>query len=240
MYKSLILKSKDRINKVASANDAEFYIDWGSILPDGKYRVNYSICKSIDIRIPYVFRVKSFTSTVPSQVNGLSLINTSDVSTVYDSKRGYVFSFNGLNSLKLNIVTPIESTKTFWVSVGNPYNDFNNVYSSLARPIYFLRTSYLKSFVNFIHPSNTKVESNIPQTAEWMFYAVTTSASETKMYVNGVLVETKSVSSIQETSPIFFGCYNNSAFYTGKLDDMRMYDSILPPAYIERMYKDLI
>jgi hypothetical protein len=228
------------MNKLSSANEAEFRIDWGSILSEGKYRVKYSILKSVSIRIPYLFRVKSFSSVVPSVVDGLTLINTSDVSMVYDGSRGYVFSFNGLNSLKLNVQTPIESTKTFWVSVSNPYNDYNNVYSSLARPIYFLRTSYLKSFVNFIYPSNTKVESNIPQTAEWIFYAVTTSASETKMYVNGILTETRAVSSIVETSPIFFGCYNNSAFYTGKLDDMRMYDSILPPAYIERMYKDFI
>jgi Concanavalin A-like lectin/glucanases superfamily len=236
---NVLLNSNDRMNKLSSANEAEFRIDWGSILSEGKYRVKYSIVKSVSIRIPYLFRVKSFSSVVPSVVDGLTLVNTNNVTMIYDGSRGYVFSFNGLNSLKLNVPTPTSSTKTFWVSVGNPSNEFNNVYSSVNRPIYFLRTSFLKAFVNF-STTNIKVESNVPQTVEWKFYAVTVSPTETKMYVNGILTETRAVSSIVENSPLFFGSYEDSVFYTGKLDDMRMYDSILPPAYIERMYKDFI
>ena len=49
---TIILKSTDRINNRTTANDAQFYIDWGSILEDGKYRVNYSICKQLKPVIP--------------------------------------------------------------------------------------------------------------------------------------------------------------------------------------------
>ena len=59
---TIILKSTDRINNTTTANDAQFYIDWGSILEDGKYRVNYSICKQLKPvipEIPWVFRVQS-------------------------------------------------------------------------------------------------------------------------------------------------------------------------------------
>jgi hypothetical protein len=236
---NVLLNSYDRVNKLTSANNAEFQIDWGSILQEGKYRVKYSIVKSISIRIPYIFRVKSFSSEVPSVVDGLTLINTNNVTMIYDGSRGYVFSFNGLNSLRLNVATPVASTKTFWLSVGNPANEFNNVYSTVTRPIYFLKTSFLKAFVNF-STTNTKVESNVPQTVEWKFYAVTVSATETKMYVNGILIQTQQASSNGETNPIYFGCYENSAFYTGLIDDMRMYDSVLPPDYIQRMYSHLI
>lgn len=47
MTTKIILKSTDRVNPLTSANECEFYIDWGSILDDGKYRVKYSICKTI-------------------------------------------------------------------------------------------------------------------------------------------------------------------------------------------------
>ena len=49
---TIILKSTDRINNRTTANDAQFYIDWGSILEDGKYLVNYSICKQLKPVIP--------------------------------------------------------------------------------------------------------------------------------------------------------------------------------------------
>jgi Concanavalin A-like lectin/glucanases superfamily len=235
---NVILNSHDRINKLTSANNAEFRIDWGSILSEGKYRVKYSIVKSISTIIPYVFKVKSLTTEVPSVVDGLTLINTNNVTMINDASRGYVFNFNGSNSLRLNVATPVASTKTFWLSVGNPANEFNNVYSTVTRPIYFLKTSFSKAFVNF--STNTKVESNVPQTVEWKFYAVTVSATETKMYVNGILRQTQLATSNGETNPIYFGCYENSAFYTGLIDDMRMYDSVLSPDYIQRMYSHLI
>ena len=59
---TIILKSTDRINNTTTANDAQFYIDWGSILEDGKDLVNYSICKHLKPvipEIPWVFRVQS-------------------------------------------------------------------------------------------------------------------------------------------------------------------------------------
>ena len=49
MSVKIILNSKDRVNRATSANDCEYYINWGSILDEGKYRVNYSICKQIFI-----------------------------------------------------------------------------------------------------------------------------------------------------------------------------------------------
>lgn len=47
MTTKIILQSKNRVNPLTSANDCEFYINWGSILDEGKYKVNYSICKTI-------------------------------------------------------------------------------------------------------------------------------------------------------------------------------------------------
>ena len=47
MTTKIVLKSTDRVNTSTSANECEFNIDWGSILDEGKYRVKYSICKTI-------------------------------------------------------------------------------------------------------------------------------------------------------------------------------------------------
>ena len=93
---TIILKSTDRINNATTANDAQFYIDWGSILGDGKYRVNYSICKQLKpiTEIPWVFRVQSSTLTVPTTVDGITLSNT-NVSMINDTIRGSVFNFTG-------------------------------------------------------------------------------------------------------------------------------------------------
>ena len=53
MNTKIILNSKDRVNPLTSANDCEFYINWGSILDDGKYNVKYSICKQIRVALTF-------------------------------------------------------------------------------------------------------------------------------------------------------------------------------------------
>jgi hypothetical protein len=234
---NVLLNSTDRLNKLTtSSSNAEFYLDWASILPEGKYKVKYSICKTLNRNIPYVFKVKSSTATVPTVVNGLTLINNNNVTMVNDATRGYVFTFNGSNSLKLDVPTPSISTKTFWVLTSTPSADYNNVYSSLTRPIFFARTDYLRTFINFTTPTSTRVLSTVQQTGIWKFYAITTNATETKMYVDGILVATEAVISNNEINPIYFGCYDGNSFFTGLIDDMRMYSSILSPTYIKLMF----
>lgn len=45
---TIILKSTERIDALtSSANDCQYYFNWGAVLDEGKYRVKYSICKTI-------------------------------------------------------------------------------------------------------------------------------------------------------------------------------------------------
>jgi hypothetical protein len=72
---NVLLNSNDRMNKLTSANDAEFCIDWGSILNEGKYRVKYSICKQLKPLPPVTIAFYSSGSfTVPSGVSSISEI----------------------------------------------------------------------------------------------------------------------------------------------------------------------
>ena len=232
---TIILKSKDRINNT-TANDAQFYIDWGSILEDGKYRVSYSICKQLIPEIPWTFRVKSSTLTVPTAVDGFTLTNTT-VSMVNDVKRGPVFNFTGTNYLSLNVPTPVNSTKTLWVMMPNITSANNNVFSSAKMPVWFRGTAFLRASVNFGVGGGGDVISTVAQTVGvWKFYAVTTTATSSSLYVDGVLVRTVNLSWGGDTAVINLGAHTGSSFFTGLLDDMRLYSSTLTATDINSLY----
>ena len=235
---TIILKSTDRINNATTANDAQFYIDWGSILEEGKYRVNYSICKQLKpiTEIPWVFIVQSSTLTVPTTVDGITLSNT-NVSMINDTIRGSVFNFTGANFLSLIQPTPVNSTKTFWLKMPNFVSGSNNAYSTTKMPIWFNGGTFLTVSVNFGVGGGGDVVSTVPQTSgAWIFYAITTTATQTLLYANGVLVRTGNLAWGGDTAAINFGAYRGSSFITGRLDDMRLYSSTLTATDINSIY----
>ena len=228
MY-TIILNSRNRVNTTTTANHAQFYIDWSSILKEGKYRVKYSICKqSLTAQIPWLFRVKSLTATVPLIVDGTPLTNINNVAMVNDPIRGFVFNFLGNNCLSINVRTPVNSTKTFWVMMPNVTVNANNVYSSNKMPIWFSNTTFLRASVNFFLGDGGDVISTVELTAGvWKFYALTTTASQSKSYVDGNLVTTGNLTWGGDTDIINFGAYLGTSFLTGRLDDMRLYSQTL-------------
>ena len=236
---TIILKSTDRINNRTTANDAQFYIDWGSILEDGKYRVNYSICKQLKPvipEIPWVFRVQSSTLTVPTTVDGITLNNT-NVSMINDTIRGSVFNFGGNAFLSLIQPSPVNSTKTFWLKMPIFTSGANNAYSTTKMPVWFNGGTFLTVAVNFGIGGGGDVVSTVAQTSgAWIFYAITTTASQTLLYVNGVLVRTGNLVWGGDTAAINFGAYRGSSFLKGRLDDMRLYSSTLTATDIDTIY----
>jgi hypothetical protein len=184
---TIILKSTDRTNNRTTANDAQFYIDWGSILENGKYRVNNSICKQLKPvipEIPWVFRVQSSTLTVPATVDGITLSNT-NVSMINDTIRGSVFNFTGANFLSLIQPTPVNSTKTFWLMMPNFLSGANNAFSTAKMPVWFNGGTFLTVAVNFGLEGGGDVISTMAQTSGvWIFYAITTTSTQTLLYVN--------------------------------------------------------
>ena len=233
---TIILKSTDRINKTITANNAEFYLDW-SVLEEGRYKVTYSICKQIkSVVIPWVFRVKSTTTVVPTTVDGITLNNT-NVTIINDSTRGSVFNFGGNAFLSLIQPSPVNSTKTFWLKMPIFTSGANNAYSTTKMPIWFNGGTFLTVAVNFGQGGSGDVVSTVAQTSgAWIFYAITTTASQTLLYVNGVLVRTGNLSWGGDTAAINFGAYRGSSFITGRLDDMRLYSSTLTATDINSLY----
>ena len=235
----IILNSKDRVNNATSANDCEFRINWGAILDDGKYRVSYSICKQlipVIPEIPWVFRVQSSTLAVPTTVDGITLNNT-NVSMINDAIRGSVFNFGGNAFLSLIQPTPVNSTKTFWLKMPIFTSGANNAYSTTKMPIWFNGGTFLTVAVNFGQGGSGDVVSTVAQTSgAWIFYAITTTASQTLLYVNGVLVRTGNLAWSGDTSAINLGAYRGSSFLIGRMDDMRLYSSTLTASDINALY----
>lgn len=236
----IILNSKDRVNNATSANDCEFRINWGAILDDAKYRVSYSICKQLIIpvipEIPWTFRVKSSTLTVPTTVDGITITNT-NVSMINDVKRGPVFNFGGNGYLSINQPTPVNSTKTFWVMMPIVTSANNNVFSTAKMPVWFNGTTFLRATVNFGVGGGGDVTSTVAQTSGvWKFYAITTTATTTELYVDGNLVSTRNFNWTGDTAVINLGAFLAQSLFTGRLDDMRLYSSTLTASDINTIY----
>jgi len=183
----------------------------------------------------YTFRVKAASTTVPTtDITGVyQLFNTTSsnggpVVVVADPLgiRGYVFQFSGSNYLSIFAKTPPTSTRTFWLYTTSPGANAN-VFSSTSCTAYFLGTLFL------ITSSGT---STIAQTSNWTFYAITITSTHATTYVNGNVASTATNSWGGDTSAIQFGANAGTNFYTGYIDDMRMYPYVLTTSQITAIY----
>ena len=179
----------------------------------------------------YAFRVYSKTPVVPTVADGFTITNTGAVAMINNATRGYVFSLTGSKYLSISSSTPLSSTKTFWVS-SNPVGN-QNVFSTTKIPIWFSNSNALRASVNY---PGTNVISTISQTATWKHYAITTSATTTTMYVDGVLNASASVAWTGDIDVMQFGAYQGGSFLVGQLDDIRFYTSILTATEIQNLY----
>jgi hypothetical protein len=118
---------------------------------------------------------------------------------------------------------------------------YHNVFSSSAMPVWFNNTNFLRASVSFGLAGTGDVTSTVEQTSGvWNFYAVTTTATTTKVYVNGVLVSSGNIPWAGDTAEINFGAYARQSPYTGRLDDMRLYSQTLSADEISRIYTNTL
>lgn len=181
----------------------------------------------------YTFRVNSETATVPTVADGFTVTNTNAVAMINNGTRGFVFNLTGSKHLSIVATTPLSSTKTFWVS-GSPAGA-HNTFSTTKIPIWFNGTNFLRASVNF-GGGGVDVTSTSSQTATWRHYAITTSATTTTLYVDGVLNTTASATWTGDTATMYFGAYQGGSTMVGLLDDIRFYTSILTPTEIQNLY----
>lgn len=180
----------------------------------------------------YTFKVKATTTTFPTtDVCGNPLTNTNNVVLYNDITRGYVFNLSGANYLTINNPTPINFSRTLWISSTSPITSYGNVFSSAKFPILFNQTTLLKFIANW-GGTNTALTSNITQTSTWVFYALTVTATNMTLYINGSQTATAS----GDTANTQFGNYSGGTnYFTGYLDDMRMYPYALTASQINNI-----
>jgi len=72
----------------------------------------------------------------------------------------------------------------------------------------------------------------------WTHYAGTYDGTDIKVYINGLLAESKNhpgtISGLNEN--LFIGSRNGSEFWEGSLDDLFIYDKALSPAEVVQLY----
>ena len=181
----------------------------------------------------YTFRVNSETSVVPTVADGFTITNTGAVAMINNGTRGFVFNLTGSKHLSIVATTPLSSTKTFWVSASPSGSD--NTFSTTKIPIWFNGTNFLRATVNF--PTvGVDITSTASQNNQWKHYAITTSATTTTLYVNGVLNASASVAWTGDTATMYFGAYQGSSTLVGLMDDIRFYTSILTATEIQNLY----
>jgi hypothetical protein len=206
----------------------------------------------------YTFRVKGTTTTVPTtDVSGTPILNklgngisTGSLVTMYnDPSRGYVFSFSGSNYLQINLNNAATHTKTFWVSSSTPESGGGAVFSSVYNPHSFEGGKKLVSSFLTDNGSGgfvvTQDISTLTQGLSWTFYAITVTATSTastsfSVYINGVLSSTKQLPGPApkwiNDSNFQFGASGGDYRYTGYLDDIRFYPSVLSDTQILQIY----
>jgi hypothetical protein len=188
----------------------------------------------------YTFRIKgNNTATVPTtDLNGIAITNTNGVTMFNDPIRGYVFNLSGNNFLRINVNEATNITRTFWASSSTPASGSGNVYSSINFPVLFFGGNRLTVAPNF--PNGERIVSSIIQTTTWVFYAITLSPTSLSLYLNGSLIADNTVNESWggDSTAIQFGAYDSGNFYTGYLDDMRLYSSVLTPKQISTIYNE--
>ena len=158
---------------------------------------------------------------------------------------GQALMFNGLNQyvqLPLGVMTYQDMTVSAWVrwsggaagqrvfDTGDP-NHNRNMYLTVSDG------SRMKFYISDgWHEYDATLYGPVPATSTWMHVAVTVKSGMVTLYQNGVPVDTKSVG----TFPLFgqtFTCIGKSltagnAFFSGAIDDFRIYNGAISGADI--------
>jgi hypothetical protein len=187
-----------------------------------------------------IFSIKATGCSVPTKdyTEKYIINNFANVIAAVDpaNERNYVFQFNGTNYLSIIANTPVNNTKTFWLYTDCATSGQCFVFSSMNYPVWFPATNYLNWHTSFCLPDSKEYMSTIPQSTRWTFYAITTTDTESYIYINGVLNAGGAANFEEETSEIQFGAYTGVNFYTGYIDDMRLYDTVLSVDQIKGIY----
>jgi hypothetical protein len=182
------------------------------------------------------FRIKCVFNTVPNNdLTGTTAItNTNSVTTLPDSRHGFVLRFLGNNYLSVAVSTPSTSTKTFWLYSVGPGTG-GNVFSSSNYTVTLNTSNQLQCVIG----GTTVTSSYVQPVNTWTFYVITTTPTAANIYVNtnpnpyGTAVLSTFTG---DTNPIYFGSLAGSGYYTGYMDDIRLFQGVVNTNQIAGSY----
>ncbi len=165
--------------------------------------------------------------------------------TFTSGKVGQAFNFNGVEPGGNQVLTPTinlgsqfsvelwvrptSSTQRFQHLVSNGYTSTN------FGALYFDGGSSTGTFT-YWHGGSQKVISPVSiQLNTWYHVAVTYDGSLTRLYVNGVLVDTSTAHTETFDNPVMFGyaAVGSDHYFTGQLDEVSLYNGALTAAQIQ-------
>jgi trimeric autotransporter adhesin len=164
----------------------------------------------------------------------------------YDDK---AYSFDGSNSYiaaNNNSIGNFTDSVTicFWLNTNQPgswsriigKDNYSWWEFSLSDGVYFSI-----SFDN-VHRWDTKILSQEQMLNSWNFLVVTVESYTQNAFINGIAVPQVSISgnSVNNSQALTLGrsSYWNNAYFTGQLDDVRIYDRVLTESEISALYHE--
>ena len=191
----------------------------------------------------YQFRLSNNSSgSVPTIDNTAvyTIINTGSVAMVNDTTRGYVFNLTGANYLSFTYASPQNVSRTFWTKSSTRSTSSGNNFSSNMWPIWYSGTNYMNSSTAFSGGGGTIITDPTDEGTGWVFFAVALSATTHTMYVNGILTPRVTSSngtwSGEASNTIWIGSFQGANYFTGYLDDLRIYNRTLTAEEAKTIY----
>ena len=215
---------------------------WGLQATLAPTHLYYYVAPMADI-LSYQFRLKGTTSTVITKdaTGTYTITNNASVTMVADATRGYVFNLSGSNYLSIAGVAGLTGTyctRTFWAKTGTPTAGGGGMFTSSNA--WFIGYNGSNNMWSWQSVPGTNLVTYDPanEGTGWVFFAVTMSPTTMSIYANGGLtpVTTRSVAWSGDANKIQFGAWMDGNNYTGLLDDMRQYSSVLSPTEIQQIY----
>lgn len=133
--------------------------------------------------------------------------------------------------------------KRIFLYGGNTNENMYGMSVGTSEIIQYINTSQSQSSTQFVNSEYPHyVSLNSADSDAWTHYTVTSNSSETKIYKNGVLLDTHAITLTTYGTNLKFGLPNldNNTPTAGSflLDDFKIYDQVLTNSQIKQLYAD--
>ena len=152
--------------------------------------------------------------------------------TYTDGKIGQAAEFNGNSKIVLgDLGNPGSGSISLWYKKDNTTVQY--LLDGRGTGNWWFLTHYQGNDISFL---NKVIYNGIPSNV-WTQVVITANEIETKMYINGLLVDTGSGLLIDFRSVVIGTRYTNSSYLNGQIDDVRIYDHVLSEKEVSNISK---